>query len=239
MSLFNAVSLLIALVAVCGYLNARFVKLPDVIGITAVGLILSVLMAIVGNKHPEWTRWAQTTLNELDFTEIVFHGMLGMLLFAGSLHVNFSDLKGEKWVILPLATLGVLISTTLVGTAFYYATHWLGAEPVRRVVERRADQRRGDQHAQRRQRQDYPLLALEIAEVDVETAREQQHAEHAVEYDFGEIQFVQRGLRPSRPLRVLVADDRHQHRQDQPDGGDADHVRQLDEARVEIAADGD
>jgi len=81
-SLFNAVSLLIALVAVCGYLNARFVKLPDVIGITAVGLILSVLMAIVGNKHPEWTRWAQTTLNELDFTEIVFHGMLGMLLFA-------------------------------------------------------------------------------------------------------------------------------------------------------------
>ena len=128
MSLFNAVSLLIALVAVCGYLNARFVKLPDVIGITAVGLILSVLMAIVGNKHPEWTQWAQTTLNELDFTEIVFHGMLGMLLFAGSLHVNFSDLKGEKWVILPLATLGVLISTTLVGTAFYYATHWLGAE---------------------------------------------------------------------------------------------------------------
>jgi len=39
----------------------------------------------------------------------------GFLLFAGSLHVNFDDLKRQKWPIAALATVGVLISTGLIG----------------------------------------------------------------------------------------------------------------------------
>lgn len=126
MSPFDAVSLLVAMVAVCAYLNARFVKLPDVIGITAVGLLVSAAVALLGSARPEWTEWAQRLLDQLDFSEIVFHGMLGMLLFAGSLHVSFSDLAGEKWIILTLATLGVLLSSFIVGSAFYYLTALLG-----------------------------------------------------------------------------------------------------------------
>ena len=36
--------------------------------------------------------WAQSAIDELDFTDIVFHGVLGLLLFAGSLHIDWSDI---------------------------------------------------------------------------------------------------------------------------------------------------
>ncbi|XAL99778.1 cation:proton antiporter [Phycisphaeraceae bacterium D3-23] len=56
------------------------------------------------------------------------HGMLGYLLFAGALHVNLSDLKSQTWVIALLATIGVLITTTLVGSFAYGITQLLGIE---------------------------------------------------------------------------------------------------------------
>lgn len=126
MSLFTAMSLLVTIVAVCAYINARFFQLPDVVGITAVGLAFSVVMAIVGSGHPEWTALAEQTLNSVNFPEAVFHGLLGLLLFAGSLHVRFDDLAGEKWVILALATTGVVLSTGIVGGAFYLLSGQLG-----------------------------------------------------------------------------------------------------------------
>jgi CPA1 family monovalent cation:H+ antiporter len=59
---------------------------------------------------------------------VVFHGMLGMLLFAGSMHVNLGDISREKWVILVLATVGVVLSTIIVGTGFFLGAKLLGLE---------------------------------------------------------------------------------------------------------------
>ena len=44
--------------------------------------------------------------------------MLGVLLFAGALHINFSDIYKQKLVIALLATVGVVISTFIIGGAF-------------------------------------------------------------------------------------------------------------------------
>ncbi|MDA3921355.1 MAG: cation:proton antiporter [Salinisphaera sp.] len=110
MSLFHAVGLIITLVALFGYLNSRFIGLPDVIGITAIGLVVSVAVAIVGSHSAAVAHWAQKTVAGIDFSKVVFQGMLGMLLFAGTLHVDFSDIRHEKWIILFLATVGVTLS---------------------------------------------------------------------------------------------------------------------------------
>ena len=48
------------------------------------------------------------------------HGMLSFLLFAGALHVDISDLLEQKFIILLLATLGVVFSTFLIGTVSFY-----------------------------------------------------------------------------------------------------------------------
>lgn len=128
MSLFHAMGLIVTLVALFGYLNYRVVRLPDIIGITAIGLVVSMIVAVIGTYNPAVASWAQQAVVGIDFYEVVFHGMLGMLLFAGSLHVNIGDITREKWVILVLATIGVMLSTAIVGTGFYFAAKLLGFE---------------------------------------------------------------------------------------------------------------
>lgn len=126
MSIFELVGGLTALIALFGYLNHRFIKLPDTIGITAVGLAFS-LIAVVFREHlPGMTIWTHQVVNLIDFPEVVFHGMLGMLLFAGSLHVNIADMAKQKLAILALSTVGVLISTAVVGLGGYFLFNLVG-----------------------------------------------------------------------------------------------------------------
>ena len=55
------------------------------------------------------------------------NGMLAFLLFAGALHVDFGLLKNVRWPVGVLATIGVLISTALVGVdASGFAAQALG-----------------------------------------------------------------------------------------------------------------
>jgi Na+:H+ antiporter len=131
-SLFNVVSAVIAIVALCGYVNARLVRLPDSIGITAVALLISIAMIALGAASPAVARWSQAVAGQIDFSALVFHGVLGLLLFAGSLHVNFSALAQSRWTILTLATLGVVLSTVILGYAFFYAAHLLDT-PLRLI----------------------------------------------------------------------------------------------------------
>ena len=55
-------------------------------------------------------------------------GMLAFLLFAGALHVNFAKLADRKLPITLMASVGVIISTFIVGTGFWYLTKALGVE---------------------------------------------------------------------------------------------------------------
>jgi CPA1 family monovalent cation:H+ antiporter len=115
MSIFELVGLLATAVAVFGYLNHRYVRLPDALGITAMGLLATLLLDLVGSRVPALAQWASEIVARVDFTELVFHGFLGVLLFAGGLHINFSELERQKYPVLVLATVGVLISTAAVG----------------------------------------------------------------------------------------------------------------------------
>ncbi len=128
MSVFHAMSLVIALVALFGYLNHRFIGLPDTVGITAIGLVAALGVTTYGTYDPAVVEWAARTIEHIDFAEVVFHGLLGMLLFAGSLHINLGDIDRQKWTILLLATIGVLLSTCIVAAAFYGAARLLGFE---------------------------------------------------------------------------------------------------------------
>jgi CPA1 family monovalent cation:H+ antiporter len=58
-------------------------------------------------------------LSNVDFSALLMNGMLGFLLFAGSLTVDFQDLKRHLGSVLTLATAGVLISTAVIGAGSY------------------------------------------------------------------------------------------------------------------------
>ncbi|GAA4962678.1 sodium:proton antiporter [Algibacter aquimarinus] len=67
-------------------------------------------------------------IKQIDFKDLLLDHMLSFLLFAGALHTNFQQLKVQRWPILLFATLGVLVSTFLVGGIMFYLLQLLGLE---------------------------------------------------------------------------------------------------------------
>jgi len=63
--------------------------------------------------------WAAMILKDLSFPAALLNGALSFLLFAAALSVSFSDLWNRKGTIIVLATIGVLISTFLMGAAMW------------------------------------------------------------------------------------------------------------------------
>ena len=126
MSAFQVVSVVVCLVAVFGYLNHRLVRLPDAIGITAIGVVVSIGAVVLARFDATVATEMRLAVARIDFPEILLHGVLGLLLFAGSLHIDIRDVAREKWLILSLATFGVVASTVLVGAGFFWVTHALG-----------------------------------------------------------------------------------------------------------------
>jgi len=125
MPVFTIVSAVITVVALSGYANYKLVRLPDTIGITAVALLISIVVVAVGQVVPQVTTWGQRAVGGLDFPDLVFHGLLGLLLFAGSLHVDVAGLARARWLVVVLATVGVVLSTVVIGLAFFYVAHFL------------------------------------------------------------------------------------------------------------------
>ena len=119
MPIFTVISAVIAVVALSAYANHKLVHLPDSIGITAVALLVSVGTVGVSPFVPQVAAWGGEVARGVNFPALVFHGLLGLLLFAGSLHVDVLALRRARGMVLLLATVGVLISTALIGGAFY------------------------------------------------------------------------------------------------------------------------
>jgi CPA1 family monovalent cation:H+ antiporter len=119
MRLLDLIAVLLVLVALLSYLNHRWLKLPPSIGLMALTLCGSVGVVVIGRGLPSVVEQVKTFVHQLHFDEAVLHGMLGFLLFAGALHINLNEVTQWKIPIALLATLGVLLSTVLVGVMLW------------------------------------------------------------------------------------------------------------------------
>jgi len=124
MSILQITSLLIVLAGAFGAINYLFLKLPSAIGILVVALAASFAVIATDALFPSLTVEEQIRAQvlELEFSEALLEGMLGLLLFAGALHVKLSDLRKAWLVILLMATIGVGVSTAIVGFGFSWIT---------------------------------------------------------------------------------------------------------------------
>jgi CPA1 family monovalent cation:H+ antiporter len=119
MDFFDIITILITLSAVFSYLNLRYLRMPSSIGLMLCGLILSLALIASGRLGLRTDALALNIIRHVDFNRFLLNGVLGLLLFAGALHIDLSDLIAEKWVILILSTVGVIISTLIVGTLMW------------------------------------------------------------------------------------------------------------------------
>lgn len=129
MALFNAAALLIALAALFSWLNQRYIRLPATIAMLLFSLGASVALVALGRAGADAGALAQRILGEVQLDRALLEGMLSFLLFAGALRVNLGEIAQRKWAVGFLASLGVVVSTALVGLAAYAIFAALG-QPV-------------------------------------------------------------------------------------------------------------
>ena len=124
MTLLQIASLLIVLSGLFGSINYLFFRLPSAIGILIVALLASLVVMGIDAFQPGLgiADQARSVIGSISFSEALLEGMLGLLLFAGALHVKLSDLQKQWPVVLVMATLGVGLSTVIAGVGFSWIT---------------------------------------------------------------------------------------------------------------------
>ncbi|MBI1283014.1 MAG: sodium:proton antiporter [Thiobacillus sp.] len=113
----NIIAACLVITALLAYLNHRFLGMPTTIGVMAASLAFS--LALIGLDAVGLAyglrEYEESLLRSIDFSDVLMQGMLSLLLFAGALHVDLSELKTYRWQVGVLAVLGTLLSTVLVG----------------------------------------------------------------------------------------------------------------------------
>ena len=128
MNFLQIASILIVLAGLFGVVNYHLLRLP-----AAIGILIVALAASLGVLLADWI-WpafgmadvARDLIGDIDFSEALLEGMLGLLLFAGALHVKLGDLREQWRLVFLMATMGVALSTTIVGIGF----SWLTGMPI-------------------------------------------------------------------------------------------------------------
>lgn len=122
MEIYDIITLIIVLTATFGYINHRFIKLPRTIGIMLISLIASLIVVGIGIIFPEFFLKTTEAISLIDFQTVVLKVMLSFLLFAAAIHIDSKKLKTERTAIITFATIGVVISTFVIGSLLYFTT---------------------------------------------------------------------------------------------------------------------
>ena len=128
MDYFLIITTLVVLAAAFGYLNVRFLKLPNTIGLMVITIVFTLAVIALSYFDNTLLNAEKYIIAQIDFETVLLDIMLSFLLFAGALHTNFEQLKIQRWPVLVFATLGVLVSTFLVATSMFYCLQMLGLQ---------------------------------------------------------------------------------------------------------------
>ena len=112
--------IIICLAAIFSYVNHRFIKLSPTIGIMTLSLAISLILSLGARLFPKFSTPFISIVSSIDFQSLLMNVMLSFLLFAGSIHIDAASLKKERLPIIILSTIGILISTFLVGVMLHF-----------------------------------------------------------------------------------------------------------------------
>ncbi len=125
MSIFTIITILVVLSSIFAYINVRFLRLPSTIGLMIMAIALTLLVLLVGMLDVRVINSAESLMRSIDLGELILDVMLSFLLFAGALHTDWGRLKEQAAPIITFATIGVLASTFVVGTLFFWVSNHL------------------------------------------------------------------------------------------------------------------
>lgn len=124
MSILDIIALFIFLSGAFIFINTFYLKLPSSIGLMIMALVLSIIVFCAGYFFPELH--LAEHVKEYEFEEVLYQIVLTFMLFSGALNIDFRKLSSQRGSVLVLAIVGVLISTTVIGSAVWFMLDILG-----------------------------------------------------------------------------------------------------------------
>jgi monovalent cation:H+ antiporter, CPA1 family len=119
-----ALSLFLSCTALMAWVNTRWLGWPTSVGVTVLSAVVSLCVVVCHQFITPLTPLMGWTAS-WQFNDLLLHGALCFLLFAGALHVDIHAMQQERWMILLLSTLGVVISASLSGTLIWLVLDFL------------------------------------------------------------------------------------------------------------------
>lgn len=126
MTPFQIIAAVVTLSAMGAYINYKYLKFPQTIGLMAFAFAVSLLTIILSRSGIAHFEAVGRLVGGIDFSEVLLHGMLSFLLFAGAMHINLDELKSVRWSVAVLATVGVIAATLITGTLVWMASGLVG-----------------------------------------------------------------------------------------------------------------
>src|SRR5678810_448066 len=126
MDALSAAAALISLAALFSWLNHKFIRQPQSIALLLFSLLLSLALVALGKLGFDSKQLGQQAIASVNLDRALLDSMLSFLLFAGALHVDLSELARRKWAVGFLASLGVLVSALIAGSALWWIFGALG-----------------------------------------------------------------------------------------------------------------
>lgn len=128
----QALSLILCVCAVGAYLNQRLMRWPPPLALTLLGLAAALSLQALNAFGLIETAAVEQVLHNLDFPNLLLHGLLGLMLFAGALFVDATTLKKWWQPVARLATIGVVVSAVAVAGMLWLASNYfaLGLSPL-------------------------------------------------------------------------------------------------------------
>jgi hypothetical protein len=113
----DLLAILLGLAVAIGCINHLWIGLPPAIGMLLGSLALSACVVSSDHLlHLHGMRWFRGTFATENLPRFFLDGVLALLLFAGSLHVDAKQLGQRRFLISLLVTTSVILSTLIFGT---------------------------------------------------------------------------------------------------------------------------
>jgi monovalent cation:H+ antiporter, CPA1 family len=126
----DLVAILLVVAACVATINHRFIGLPRAIALLLASHSVSALITVVDPFLTfDISGWIRGMLGAAAPPEVLLHLVLGLLLFAASLHVDLTELRRQKLTVLALATASVIIATIVFGGGVW-ALFQLAGSPI-------------------------------------------------------------------------------------------------------------
>ncbi|WP_345332762.1 sodium:proton antiporter [Mucilaginibacter defluvii] len=123
MDLIIIITALLAISTIFSFINARWIKLPGVIGVMVLAIVAAFITVVAGSAVSGFTKFILELTNSIDFSKTLLDVMLGFLLFASALHFDVNKLRENLRGVLLISTIGVILSTIIFAGLFYGLLH--------------------------------------------------------------------------------------------------------------------